>query len=275
LIYIAVNPAVSYRVNDQFSIGGTLALNYTKYEVDSKVLNVDSPGTNDGDSKLEADSTSASFIAGMLYEFNDQTRVGFTYRGGTNAELESVPTFSNLSANTQALIDASGRADREISIDSELPPIAILGLFHEFDGGAALSIDLAHIGWSDFVLTEFSFAGDSLIERGTDYDDALAGSVGFSIPYKSGVTLGVAAGFLESPVTDLERGFLFRIDDSWIVGFGAEFERPNNRAMTVNLSYGQGGDGRISTGPLPLLGEITSEYDSRSFVLLDFKYKWR
>jgi len=275
LVYIAVNPALSYRVNDQFSIGGALALNYTQYNVESKVLNVDSPGTDDGDSELEADGVSASFIAGMLYEFNDQTRVGFTYRGGTNAELEAVPEFSNLSANTQALIDASGRADREISIESELPPIAIIGLFHEFDGGAALSVDLAHIGWSEFVLTEFAFAGDSLIERGTDYDDALAGSIGFSIPYKPGVTLGAAAGFLESPVTDIERGLLFRIDDSWIVGFGAEFERPNDRSITVNLNYGQGGDGRISTGALPRLGEITSEYDSRWFVVLDFKYKWR
>jgi len=275
LIYIAVNPALSYRVTDRFSIGGALALNYTKYEVDSKVLNVDSPGTNDGDSNFEADDFSASFIAGMLYEFNEQTRVGFMYRAGTDSELKAVPTFSNLSANTQALFDATGRTDRELSIESELPPIAVLGLFYEFDGGTALSVDLAHIGWSDFVLTEFAFAGDSLIERRTDYDDALAGSIGFSFPYKPGVTLGVAAGYLESPVTDFERSFLFRIDDSWLVGFGAEFERPNDRSIAFNLNYGQGGDGRISTGDLPLLGEITSAYDSRWFVILDFKYKWR
>jgi hypothetical protein len=101
------------------------------------------------------------------------------------------------------------------------------------------------------------------------------GDIGLSIPYKPGITVGVAAGYLESPVTDLERSFLFRIDDSWIVGFGAEFERPNDRSITVNLNYGQSADGRISTGALPRLGEITSEYDSRQFVVLDFKYKWR
>jgi long-chain fatty acid transport protein len=275
LVYIAVNPALSYRVSDRFSIGGAVAMNYTRYKMESKVLNVDSPGTNDGDAELEADDFSVSFIAGMMYEFSEQTRVGFMYRAGTDSELKAVPKFSNLSANTQALIEATGRADREISIESELPPIAVIGLFHEFDGGVELSVDLAHIGWSDFALTEFAFAGDNLIERRTDYDDALAVSIGFSIPYKPSVTLGAAAAYLESPVTDLERSFLFRIDDSWIVGFGAEFERPNDRSITVNLNYGQSADGRISTGALPRLGEITSAYDSRWFVVLDFKYKWR
>ena len=275
LVYISVSPALSYRVTDRFSIGGALTLNYTNYHMESKVLNVDSPGTNDGDSELDADSVSTSFIAGTMYEFNEQTRVGFMYRSSSNAELDGVPEFSNLSANTQALIDATGRADRVISIESELPPIAVMGLFHEFDSGVALSVDLAHIGWSDFVLTEFAFAGDNLIERRTEYDDALAASIGFSIPYKPGITLGVAAGYLESPVTDLERSFLFRIDDSWIIGFGAEFERPNDRSITLNLNYGQSADGRISTGALPRLGEITSTYDSRWFAVLDLKYKWR
>ena len=275
LFYVAVSPALSYRVNDRFSIGAALTLNYSKYTVESKVLNVDSPGTNDGDSKLEADSVSASFITGMMYELNEQTRAGFMYRSGTDAELEGTPEFSNLSANTEALIQATGRANREISIESKLPPIAVFGLFHEFDSGASVSVDLSHIGWSDFVLTEFAFAADNLIERRTDYDDALAGSIGFSIPYKPGITLGVGVGYLESPVTNLQRSFLFRIDDSWVVGFGAEFERPNDRAITVNLSYGQSSDGRISTGVLPGLGEITSAYDSRHFAILDFKYKWR
>lgn len=275
LIYIAVNPALSYKVNDRFSIGAALNLNYTNYKLENKVLNVDSPGIDDGDAELDADSTSMSFTAGLMYQLNDATRLGLSYRSATDADLEDKPKFSNLSPNTQALIDASGRADQKLKIESELPPITMLGLYHEFGSGMALSVDLAHIGWSEFVLTEFAFAGDNLIERRTDYDDALAGSIGFSIPYKPGVTLGVAAGYLESPITDLERSYLFRIDDSWIVGFGAEFERPNNRSITVNLNYGQAADGRVETEPLPLIGPVTSEYDSRQFVVLDFKYKWR
>lgn len=275
LFYLAISTSVSYRVNDKLSIGGTVSANYSSYEIDSKVVNVDSPGTNDGDSKLEADGVSTSFVAGMMYEFNSRNRMGLVYRSSAESDLEDTPEFSNLSPNTEALIEASGRLDQPIEISSKLPPITILGFYHEFDGGVSLAADLAHIGWSDFKLTEFSFAGENLIQRNIDYDDALSGSLGLSIPYRPGVNLGVAVGFLESPVTDEERGLLFRVDDSWVVGFGVELERPNNRAMTISLNYGQGGDGRVTTGQLPILGEISSEYDSRDFLILDFKYKWR
>jgi len=47
------------------------------------------------------------------------------------------------------------------------------------------------------------------------------------------------------------------------------------RSFKVNLNYGQAADGRVETEPLPLLGPVNSEYDSRQFVVLDIKYTWR
>ena len=173
------------------------------------------------------------------------------------------------------MINASGRADRDLSIESELPPILVVGLYHEYDSGISVSADIARINFSDFKLTEFSFIEDKVIARQTKYDDVYAFSLGLSYPYNGRLTLGAGAGYMENPVDADQRSFLFRIDTSWIVGVGGEYKLDNDRSLTLNLNYGQSDKGEINTQGLPVIGEINSEYDKREFFIVDLKYKWR
>jgi len=271
LAYVALVPALSYRINDQWSVGVSAQINYANYEVENAVLNIGEP---DGEMTLEADGVSVSFNGSVLYQINDTTRIGAGYRSGVDMELDGDPKFKRLSTTTRDLLDAAGLLNIEVDIESELPDIAMAGFYHDFDNGWGWAVDVARIGWSNFRLTEFGFLEGTLFEQDTDYDDVWAGSTGVSIPMNGRWTLGLGVSYSESPIDKDERTFLFRVDETWIFGAGLEYDLGNDRSVSFNFNYMDFGEGKIESPTVPFLGRLEAEYDKHWGMMFDFQYRW-
>ena len=72
LVYIAMTPAIAYKVNDNLSLGAGLSFTYNYSKSVSRVNNP-GPGVADGKLTFEAGALSISPSISMLYEFNEQT----------------------------------------------------------------------------------------------------------------------------------------------------------------------------------------------------------
>jgi long-chain fatty acid transport protein len=264
-------PSLSYKLNDKWSVGISLPISYAGYELENAVLNVGEP---DGEMELDADGVAISFNAGVLYQHSVSTRFGASYRSAVDMELEGEPDFSGLSDATRNLLDAAGLLDTDVEIESQLPPIIAAGVYHEFDNGWGWALDVARIQWSEFKLTEFGFLNGTLYEQDPDYEDVWAGSTGVSIPVAERWKLGLGVAFADSPVDKETRTFSFRADETWIFGAGLEYDRGEGRTITFNLNYLALGEGRIETPSVPVLGNLSAEYDEHWGLIFDLQFSW-
>lgn len=85
---VTAQPTVSYRFNDQLSVGLGLTINRISGKLESAVLNAATPGLNDGRARIKGDDTALGYNVGVLYEFSPQTRAGLTYHSMVDYKLE-------------------------------------------------------------------------------------------------------------------------------------------------------------------------------------------
>jgi long-chain fatty acid transport protein len=271
LVYLSLVPAVSYRFSEQWSVGAAIPLNYARFDLENAVFNAEAA---DGRMEVDADAVAASFNLGVLFETSDKTRFGLSYRSEVKMDLEGSPDFSDLSTQTRDLLETSGALAAEVEIGSNLPPVISVGAYHEFANGWGGALDIGQIQWSKFVLTEFGYFDGERVERVTDYDDALAASMGVSIPVNDRWTLGFGVAYMDTPVDDDSRAMNFRMDKTWLVGAGVEHDRGDGRSITANLSFMDLGDGVVKSEPIPVLGTVEAEYEEHWGVLLDLQFRW-
>lgn len=272
LVYIALSTAAAYQVNEHWSLGLGVSASASIYSLDSAVFN---PGAPDGKMELDAHDIVVSWSASMLYRAGPNTRVGLSYRSEVESELKDNPSFSNLSAAAEARLGMAGLLDSDITVESRLPAMAGVGVFHRFPSGTALSFDALYLDFSRFKLSEIAILDAQLIDRGADYDDIVAVSIGANHPIGRRWRVGASVGYLPSPVTDSERTLAFRIDDTWIYGTGFDYDFGGNKKVGLNVSYMDLGDGKIESRSLPFIGVYRGEYDHRRVVLFDLRFNWR
>lgn len=272
LAYVALTPALSYRLNDQWSVGAGLALNYSRLSFENAVFN--GLIEEDGEMELEADGFAVSYKLGVLWEGGAGTRLGLSYRSKVDTELEGEPDFSGLTDATRDRLTTAGLLDRDVELGGKLPSVVTFGAYQRLANGWDLAADLAYVQWSEFQLVESSFVGDRLIQRGSDYEDVWAGSLGVSMPLAPRWRMGLGAGYMDSPIDPEDRSFGFRIDESWIVGIGLQRQLDNHRSLEINLNYLDMGDGAIVSEEIDVIGVIDSRYDTNRGLMLDVQFQW-
>ena len=274
LAYVAVTPTVGYRINEKFSVGGGVSLNYAILRQESAVLNIDA-GYGDGKMELDADDFVPSYILSALYEPAERTRFGVSWRSETEPTLSGTPEFSNLGPTRQQQLMNSGALDRKIEIGARMPQSVLAGLYQEFAGGSALTFDLLWLDFSEFALTQFSVDDDSLEGQFTQYDDIWVLSLGGRWP--AGTDWEVRAGglYLTEGVEDKHRTFILRIDRIWGIGGGFLRRMGGNKSMSLNLNYYRLGDAPVETRDLPLVGQVTGEYSTNHALMIDFSFRWK
>ena len=161
-LYVNAFPSLAYRINDRWSIAGSVALSYSSFDQERRVRNVFDPGFGDGNSEIETDGLDVGFGASMLYELSPRTRFGLVYNSELDPELDGENSFSNIGPNTQAVLERAGLYGAEVEVFSKSPQSLVGGLYHEFENNHAVTLDLAWIDFSQFQLSEF------LVQRRAD-----------------------------------------------------------------------------------------------------------
>ena len=97
LVYVALSPALAYKVSDSLSVGASVRIMYADSEVHTQVNN-NLIGDRVSDGRLSVESSGVGYGAGisMLYSFSPDTRVGLTWNSQVNIDVDSDINFSNV-----------------------------------------------------------------------------------------------------------------------------------------------------------------------------------
>jgi long-chain fatty acid transport protein len=121
LLFAGIAPAVAYRLNDKLSLGASLPIMYSQFELKKAVYNLD-PEAEDGSFKLDMDGWGVGGTFGILYELTDCTRLGVVYRSKVSVTDKGNPEFSGLTPEREELLNKFGALNQDISLDTSTPP---------------------------------------------------------------------------------------------------------------------------------------------------------
>ncbi len=266
-VSISAFPSLSYRLNDQWSVAGSLALNYSSFEQSRVVSNFLDPGFEEGTSELETDGLDLGFGLSTLYEFSDRTRFGLVYTSELDPTQDGKAKFRGLGPNTERALEASGFLGADVEVKSTSPQSVVAGLYHEFENNHSVVFDVAWSDFSSFQLSEYYFDGEALATNEANWQDIWAFSGAYTWPAGERWMLSAGGMYVGDSVEDDDRIFLLRLDSMWGVAFAAEWQWQENRTLEMNLSYLNIGDAPIESPSVPILGSVVGEYTQRDILI--------
>jgi long-chain fatty acid transport protein len=271
LVYVMLAPAVSYRLDDHWSLGASLGINYVASE--SKVaFNNLSPGMGDGRIETDVDGVGFSLTLSALYEFDKQTRAGLVYTSQSVTDLEGDLKFRNLGPVVESALQQAGKLDADVEVTNRLPQRIVAGVYHQMDSGNYYTADVAWMEFSKFGTTNIAWDGTDLrYDDDGAYNDIWALTLGAGFPmgkytWKAGVF------YMSSPVDDDERTLAMALDRVIGIGGGVSFPLEDTRYVDLNLNLINLGDAPVDTGASAVRGRVVGESDKPYVVMIDASY---
>ncbi len=300
LTIVNINPSVAWKINDSFSIGGGLNLQYAKAELSSAVdfsticlarvgpatcagagLAVPGNAARDGKATVDGDNWGYGFNLGFMWQIVPSTRLGVSYRSSVEQELEgdikyeNVPTlftgipqlnavFSNTSAN--AAVD--------------LPETVSIGLHSQIDESWAIMGDLTWTKWSRFEELRVKFNNGAPDNVTTEkWDDSFRIAIGASYKPASAWTLRAGLAYDQSPVPDEHRTPRIPDQDRTWLSFGANWKITQNASLDFGYAHIFVKDASINLSAADAenntRGSLRGNYSNPSVDIISIQYNHR
>jgi long-chain fatty acid transport protein len=140
-----ITPTVSYKLSDQFSVGGgfnivTGAVTLSRYYI---------PGVKVA---LDLKATGYGFNLGALYKFNPELSLGVSYRSSVKLDATGTAQF------TPDIPGSTPSGDAAAAI--ELPSTAFVGLAYKVMNNFEVEADYQYVGWSSYKELVIEFKKD-------------------------------------------------------------------------------------------------------------------
>nr|WP_075518708.1 outer membrane protein transport protein [Moritella viscosa]SHN96233.1 Putative long-chain fatty acid transport protein [Moritella viscosa] len=188
IVTATFNPNISYRINDQFSIGAGINAIYSTAELKRSIhvpLKPNQPQINVAD--MEGDGINFSWNVGALYEINENHRFGIGYRHSSKMELEG--TFSGMNATNGGIVN-----DIDGTMDNTLPSILELSGYHKLTSKFAVSYSWQCTTWSDFGnIVAYDLEGVEVLRKDTNFNNSSRYTIGTE--YYPAKNLTLRAGY--------------------------------------------------------------------------------
>jgi long-chain fatty acid transport protein len=297
---INVNPAVSWRVAPNFSVG--LGVNWQRVDAElTKRINYTgalgvaagqavaaglipatlvptiigaTPGL-ESKVKVEGDDSAWGWNIGFLWDATPQTRIGGQYRssikydvgGNVSFEHPALPTLPPALAPVVGLLAAgvnANLANGGIRADIELPDVANLSVFHRLDDRWDVMADLQFTRWSTFKELRFLRTTGALLSLTPEnFEDAWRFSVGATYHYNDAWSFRGGLAYDQSPVRTADRTPRLPDADRYWIAVGAQYKFNRNLALDGGFVYIPVKDPEINQndGSTTANGLIKGHYD--------------
>lgn len=216
---IFVQPSVSIRMGDHFSIGGGPI--YATGSVDFN-RNLQYQGgvlQNSNVTLNEKGITAWGYNVGMMFNPTDKIRLGLNYRSEIMMEARGGDaTYSDVPDSAQALLQ-----DTQFDADLPLPAEVTAGLSIQFTDKWLVAFDYNYTMWSVYKSLDIQFANGSSSSNPRNYKNSSTYRIGTQYKANDKFTFRAGYYFDESPVQD---GY-----------FAPETPRNDSNAFTGGLTY--------------------------------------
>ncbi|MGC6566857.1 MAG: OmpP1/FadL family transporter [Akkermansiaceae bacterium] len=209
-----INPAFSYRLNDQWSIGAGFDALYAE-----GTLNSLRPGVGTNLFDLTGDDWGYGYNLGILYEPCPGTRFGIHYRSSIDLKIKG-------RADIGAGFGAFPPGIYPTSLDVELPDSLEISAYHEINDQWAVHADFVWTNWSLFqsLEPEVHPALDPELAKEQNWSDTIRIAIGTTYRHSERLTFRAGLAFDESPVNDSNRTLRIPDDDRIWASIGATYQ---------------------------------------------------
>ena len=273
LAFAGIAPSVAYRVNNKLSVGASVPIMYSQFNLEKAVFNPDAPDS-DGSFELKADGWGVGVSVGILYELTEQTRFGLTYRSKVSVTNKGKPELSDLTAERSELLNKFGVLNQEISMDTSTPQTVNAGMFHEFGNGWSFSLDVAWINFSDWGLEEVTIGDSTINTKPGIYNDIWATTLGVNYALTPEWMIRSGVFYVSSGQDEENRTASMRLDQMWGVGLGFEYAYRKDRSVSFDITYIQFGEGRYTVQDAPVVGDIEGKSSTNYGLVFGIGTKW-
>jgi long-chain fatty acid transport protein len=261
IMTININPNLSLRVNEYLSFGAGVSLVYADAELKrnagllalytNPVYNVTS-GTNVA--KMEGDGYGFGWNVGALLEFNQDHRIGVSYKAKVNCELEG--DFTGVSSDNKKVTG---------ELELNLPSILEVSGYHKLTDKFAMSYSWQYVTWSDFEeinAESLECENGVCIDKKENFDNSSRYAVGAeyytsdTITLRAGYAFDEQAGAATLSIPDADRqwytaGMTIKSSDALSFDLGAAFVAGKEVTFDEDMN-----------SDLPLKATLTSSGDA-------------
>ena len=256
ILFLALQPTVSYQINDRLSVGAGVVLGYTDLTLKIRVPNPTAPLTGDeGRAEIQGDDTEIGYTLGAMLTLSEQTRIGLVYQSELEPSYSGDVSLSPLGA--------------EVGIDTDLPLAALarLGITHQFNPSWAGHLT---VGWEDWdtldaVLLSTQSGGTALPRN---WDDTYHYAAGVTHRVNEQFEWQAGIAYDTNPVDKEFRTADLPIDRQVRYSVGATHTRPSGLQIGGHLVYADYGSGKIEAQG------FAGDYKSNDIVFFSMSFNW-
>jgi long-chain fatty acid transport protein len=276
LVGITFAPVASYRMNEQFSVGGgpNIMLAYPKST--ANINNLLPPSTADGQVYVSDTTVGVGGQFGVRYEPKKSTRVGVTYYSPIKLNFSTTPTFSNLGTIGTALQNR-GLLTRNLDLGMTVPQHVIVSGYHELNDRWAIMGDFGWENWSQFGKVDVAVSGGQnspSLTTNIDYKDTYHTGIGTQYRLNPEWLLNGGFGYDSSMVSAANRSVALPVGATYKFGMGANWLKSPNVKLGFSYELAYSGDLSVSQNRGPLGGQVTGQFQNVIAHFFAFTLNW-
>ncbi len=247
LLMINLEPSIGFRINDQWSIGAGLDVQYVTFE---QKLRTPIRGNR---VKIDGDSWDVGFSFSALWEASETTRIGARYRSEVDHSLSG-----DLTVNA---------GEPSISTSFTMPQSVTVSLYEQFTETVAGMADFGWTDWSAYDRNVISFDdNDATVELPRGFRDTWTASVGVHIRPAEDWLVMLGTGYVSSPVRDTRRTPDLPVDQQVRGSIGLDYSCGENWRFGGNYTFAWLGENKIDQSG-PLNRRLVGDYEAFAHVI--------
>jgi len=268
LLTITLMPSVAWRINEQWSLGFGIPIQFGALNLD---VFVPAPGPlpsvplTDSKAKIsEGDDYSAAVQLSALWEATQRLRFGLIYTPENELKFNGDLNFTGPGGGIPPVIPKT---------DVTIPFVQTLKLHGASDISEQLTL-MATIGWEDWSsfdnLLISTDAGTGALSR--DWKDTWKFALGLRWRTGDAWTHYTGIAYDTSPTSASKRTADMPIDEQWRLSAGTNYAFTGGSTLGAALTYADYGDARIDNGGD--WGQVVGKYSTNRILFLGVNYGW-
>jgi long-chain fatty acid transport protein len=256
---IFIQPTLSWKFSDAFSIGGGLVIATGSFGL-AKGIPAQDTTAQYGSATLDGKASGMGYQFGLYHRSENGFSAGLTYRSAVKANIENgTATFETPSSLSAYFPNTT------FNTSITLPWVANLGLGYEIDRWN-FACDINYVGWStyDSLIIDFADNTEKLADQhsGRKYENSFIFRLGAEFYVRDLIWLRAGVYFDQTPVQD---GYLTpETPDANKLGIsaGLSISRPSGFSLDLSFLYIEGkkrSDTNLETG-------FSGTYKARAFI---------
>ena len=248
IITVDINPNVAWKVNEKFSIGAGISLQYAQADLKKKSQKSLGDATLTPMTEIDADSTAWGWNVGVMWSPLENLRFGLSYRSNVvhDAEgdltIEGLPDAPDASPLDPAMLNGTYKGSATV----EAPAWAMATAAWDVNDLLSLYATFRWANWSSFDTLEVE--GSATLPTGTaiplgttiknNWKDTYLFSVGGDLRLTNFWTLRGGVGYETSPIKDPKtRTAIIPDANRWWFAVGSSFKWSEQFSTDVSFAH--------------------------------------